>query len=101
MPLLVFFYRCQTDALLCGREKKKAEVLTEKRKEGAPPVVALLPLSQDVDVQELWNLVLTVFAPAASVAKQSPVLSSEPMEEDPFTGQPLSARLCQAHQCSL
>ena len=67
----------------CGRENKKAEVLSEKRRERAPPVVALLPLSRAVDAQQLWNLILGAFVRPASPMKHS---KDEAMEEDSAPG---------------
>ena len=74
----------------CGRENKKAEVLSEKRRERAPPVVALLPLSQAVDAQQLWNLILGAFLPPVSPTKHG---KGEAMEEDTTPGE----ACCQQH----
>ncbi|CAL5218954.1 g706 [Coccomyxa viridis] len=68
------------------RERKKAEVLTEKRKDAAPPVVALLPLSSEVHVQQLWNLILGAFLRPGSDSKQRQPKGSEAMDEDATTG---------------
>lgn len=70
----------------CCRERKKAEVLTEKRKDAAPPVVALLPLSSEVHVQQLWNLILGAFLRPGSDSKQRQPKGSEAMDEDATTG---------------
>ncbi len=70
----------------CCRERKKAEALTEKRKDAAPPVVALLPLSSEVDVQQLWNLILGAFLRPGSDSKQRQPKGVESMDEDASTG---------------
>ena len=59
-------------------------MLSEKRRERAPPVVALLPLSQAVDAQRLWNLILGAFLPPVSAAKHG---QGEAMEEDSAPGE--------------
>jgi hypothetical protein len=50
--------------------------------------VALLPLSQDVDVQHLWNLILGAFTRAASDGLAQHAKGGEAMEEDPPAGDP-------------
>ena len=58
-------------------------MLSEKRQERAPPVVALLPLSQAVEAQQLWNLVLGAFVQPGPPAKHG---EGEAMEEDSAPG---------------
>eukprot|EP00873_Tetraselmis_striata_P008944 jgi/Tetstr1/429208/TSEL_019160.t1 len=41
-----------------ARDKKRAEVLERKRKQSAPQVVGLLPLSSDTDCQAVWDLII-------------------------------------------
>ncbi len=54
------------------RERKKSEVLAQRRQQGPPPVVAFLPLSTEVDFPALWRLILRAFAAApAGKAAQS------------------------------
>lgn len=53
------------------REKKRAAALEARRTAGPPRIVALLPLSEDVDVPRLWGGLLAAFNgddAAASVA---------------------------------
>ena len=60
--------------------------MTEKRKDIAPPVVALLPLSGEVDVQQLWNLILGAFLKPSSDSKQHITRGGEAMDEDAVAG---------------
>eukprot|EP00873_Tetraselmis_striata_P008946 jgi/Tetstr1/429210/TSEL_019162.t1 len=39
-------------------DKKRAEVLERKRRQSAPHVVGLLPLSSDPDCQAVWDLII-------------------------------------------
>ena len=67
------------------RERKRAQSLAQRRREGPPTVVAFLPLSAEVDVGALWQLVLAAFAgsrPGAE-AKRAKKGAAEPMDEDP------------------
>ena len=67
-----------------GRENKKAEVLSERRRVRAPPVVALLPLSRAVDARQLWNLILESFVQPVSSMKPG---KGAAMEEDSPPGE--------------
>ena len=58
-------------------------MVSEKRRERAPPVVALLPLSQAVHAQQLWNLILGAFLPPVSPTKHG---KGEAMEEGSAPG---------------
>lgn len=60
--------------------------MTEKRKDIAPPVVALLPLSGEVDVQQLWNLILGGFQKPRSDGKQHSTRGGEAMDDDAIAG---------------
>jgi len=60
--------------------------MTEKRKDAAPPVVALLPLSSEVNVQQLWDLILGAFLRPGSDSKQRQPKGVESMDEDATTG---------------
>ena len=72
--------------LRCCRERKKAEALSERRKDAAPPVVALLPLSSEVDVPLLWNLILDAFIRPGSDSKQRHCKGADAMDEDAGAG---------------
>ena len=60
--------------------------MTEKRKDIAPPVVALLPLSGEVDVQQLWNLILGGFLKPSSDGKQHSTRGGEAMDDNTIAG---------------
>lgn len=47
------------------RDRKRAELLEARRTKGPPCLVALLPLSDDVDVQTLWDGLLAAFSEPA------------------------------------
>jgi len=49
--------------------------------------VALLPMSSDVDVQQLWNLILGAFARPSSDSRPGAAHKGEAMEEDAAAGQ--------------
>ena len=50
--------------------------------------MVLLPLSQDVDVQHLWNLILGAFTRATSDGLAQHAKGGEAMQEDPSAGDP-------------
>ncbi len=68
----------------CARERKKNEVMAQRRQEGPPPVVAFLPLSEEVDFPALWRLILSAFAasPPGKAAQPRKKGAVEDMEAD-------------------
>jgi hypothetical protein len=51
---------------LLGRERKRSEIMAQRRQQGPPPVVAFLPLSKDANFQRLWSLILAAFTGAST-----------------------------------
>lgn len=78
-----------------ARENKRSESLAQRRRQGPPTVVALLPLSAEADCGRLWQLLLDAFAsrPEEIAAKKTKG-SSELMEEDAKPGAVLDMTLC-------
>ncbi|CAL8469855.1 g9397 [Coccomyxa elongata] len=66
------------------RERKKNEVMAQRRQQGPPPVVAFLPLSEEVDFPALWRLVLSAFAagPPGKAVQPKKKGGAEDMEAD-------------------
>ena len=68
-----------------ARERKRSESLQQRRREGPPTVVALLPLSAEVDAERLWHLLLSAFESrpgAGAGARKTRKGDPEQMEED-------------------
>lgn len=78
--------------MLVPRERKKSEVMAQRRQQGPPPVVAFLPLSTEVDFPTLWRLVLGAFAAApagkpAQLSKKKGGVEDMDADEAPAAGE--------------
>lgn len=78
--------------MLVLRERKKSEVMAQRRQQGPPLVVAFLPLSTEVDFPTLWRLVLGAFAAApagkpAQLSKKKGGVDDMDADEAPAAGE--------------
>jgi hypothetical protein len=82
-----------------ARESKRSESLAQRRRQGPPTLVALLPLSEEAECGRLWQLLLGAFAsrPEEAASRKAAAKGGlEIMEEDTQQGAVLDAAPCNA-----